>query len=69
MFVAKEITIMYYKCPPCKNDVMESGLSFKKNFKRMFENPSPWQGINQTLFGTKKKVEAPIDVDDEYELN
>ena len=60
MFVAKEITIMFYKCPSCKDDVMESGISFKDNFKTMFNKPSPWQGINQTLLGTKNKDNTEI---------
>lgn len=55
--ITREITIMFYKCPPCleQKDVK---LSFKDNFIKMFENASPWPGINQTLYKIKKKEQS-----------
>ena len=64
MFVVRELTIKYYKCPPCDNEYISSGISFKDNFKTMFEKPSPWLGINQTLF-RRKKVDID-EIDDNY---
>ena len=37
-------------------ETQETNISFKKNFKILFNNPSPWPGLNQTMFVEKQEL-------------
>lgn len=53
IFVTREITIYFYKKPFLPTEILGPTISFDDNFRSMFENPSPWPGLNQTIFGRK----------------
>ena len=63
IFITREITIYTYKCPG--KPVFKSRIPFNDNFKTMFIDPSPWRGINQTLFGLRSE-DSVTPMDDNY---
>ena len=63
IFVTREITIYFYKNPYLPTEIIGSEIPLKDNFGSMFENPSPWPGLNQTIFG-KKGETIVIETDD-----